>query len=220
MTTKIFSINEALYFGWATIKSNFGFFAKLSIIALPLIFVPNIIAERVLEINTFLGIIVYIVGYVLSTLVLMGLIKIALIFYDYNKGQLKDLFSQHRLFFKYLLTYVLYALIVLGGMFLLIIPGIIWGIKFMFFSYFIIDKKLEPIEALKQSSAITRGTKWRLLAFLLVAGIMNMLGALLFLVGLFITIPITMLATAFIYRKLLAQIEVAPATQAPSETTA
>ena len=214
MTTKVFSISEALYFGWATTKSNLGFFIKLLIIVGPLLFIPHIIAREALEINTFLGIILHIADYALATLISIGLVKISLIFYDYNKGQLKDLFSQYRLFFKYLLTLVIYTLIVLGGLLLLIIPGIIWAIKFQFFSYLIIDKKLEPIEALKQSSAITRGIKWRLLAFFLVMGLINILGALLLLVGLFITVPITMLATAFVYRKLLAQTEIVTASQA------
>jgi len=218
MTTKNFSISEALYFGWATTKSNLGFFIKLLIIIGPLLFIPNIIAREALEINTFLGIILHIAGYVLTILVSIELVKITLIFYDYNKGQLKDLFSEYRLFFKYLLANIIYVLIILGGLLLFIIPGIIWAIKFQFFPHLIVDKKLEPIEALKQSSAITRGIKWQLLAFLLVVVIINVLG-ILFLVGLFITIPITILAMAFVYRKLLAQTEITSASQTLSETT-
>jgi uncharacterized membrane protein len=94
-------------------------------------------------------------------------------------------------------------------MILLIIPAIIWGIKFRFFSYFIIDKGAGPIEALKRSSSITMGAKWDLFLFgLLLIGI-NILGFLALVIGLFATIPTSMVAIAFVYRKLLTQAEVA-----------
>jgi len=63
----------------------------------------------------------------------------------------------------FLFGLILYTLITLVGTILLIIPGIIWGIKFQFFGYFIVDKGLEPIEALKRSAAITKGVRWSLL---------------------------------------------------------
>jgi len=88
---------------------------------------------------------------------------------------------------------------------LLIVPGIIWGIKFWFFDYFVIDKGLGSIEALKKSSAITEGHKWNLFIFFLVITGINLLGAIFLLVGLFATMPITMIVAAFVYRRLLAQ---------------
>ena len=113
------------------------------------------------------------------------------------------------MFFKYLIGSILYGLIVFAGTILLIIPGIIWGIQFCFYDYFIIDKGLGPIEALKRSSAITRGVKWDLFVFSLILLGINLLGALCLLIGLFATIPTTMVAIAFVYRKLLAQAEIA-----------
>ena len=92
---------------------------------------------------------------------------------------------------------------------MLIIPGIIWGIKFQFFSYFIVDKGLGPIEALKRSSTITKGAKWDLFLFGLLVWLINLLGALCLLVGLFATIPTTGVAMAFVYHKLLTQTEIA-----------
>ena len=110
------------------------------------------------------------------------------------------------LFSKYILSLIIYGLIVLAGLILLIIPGIIWAIKFQFFGYFIVDKGLGPIESLKQSAKITKDTKWTLFLFGLLSGLINLLGALLLLVGLFATVPTTMMAKAFVYRKLLGQV--------------
>ena len=76
------------------------------------------------------------------------------------RSEFADLFSYFPLFFKYLSGSILYELIIVGGMILLIIPDIIWRIKFQFFSCFIVDKGVGPIEALKRSSVITKDAKW------------------------------------------------------------
>lgn len=210
MTMKSFSKKEALQFGWNVTKSNLGFFIGFLIVFVALIVVPAIISTIAMETNetnVFLGTIFYVAYYVLIFTVSMGLIKTALRFCDNEKGNFKDLFSQYPLFFKYLAGYILYFLIVWVGTILFIVPGIIWGIRFWFFDYLIIDKKIGPIEALKKSSAITKGQKWNLFVFFLMVTGVNLLGAIALLIGLFVTVPTTMVATAFVYRKLLSQSE-------------
>lgn len=122
-------------------------------------------------------------------------------------------------------------------LFIMVIPIIIISaIKFWFFDYFVVDKKATPIKALKGSSMITKGVKWNLFVFFLVIigiNIVGMLPALVgyllvytevlspifmiatpfLLIGLLITIPTTMVATAFVYRKLLAQTETVEASE-------
>jgi uncharacterized membrane protein len=124
-----------------------------------------------------------------------------------KKPKLQIFFLLIHLFFKYLIGDILYGLIIIGGLILLIIPGIIWAIQFQFFGYLIIDKGLGPIEALKKSSKITKGAKWDLFLLGILLVLINILGALALLVGLFATIPTTMIANAFVYRKLLSQTE-------------
>ncbi len=61
---------------------------------------------------------------------------------------------------------------------------------------------MDVIEAFKESGRITEGSKWNLfflaLIFLLIVGI----GALVLLVGLFVAIPIIIVAWAYVYKKL------------------
>lgn len=207
MTAEKFSISEAIHFGWNTMKSNLGFFIGLLIFVFLFTSLSSIIAAKATEANIFLGIIFHIADFSLSIIISIGLVKIALRFCDNEKGRFADLFSQYPLFPKYLVGSILYGLIVFAGTILLIIPGIIWGIQFCFYDYFIVDKGLGPIEALKRSSAITRGVKWDLFGFFLILSGINLLGALCLLIGLFVTIPTTMVALAFVYRKLMAQAE-------------
>ena len=207
MTAEKFSISEAIHFGWNTMKSNLGFFIGLLIFVFLFTSLSSIIAAKATEANIFLGLIFYIADFSLSIIISIGLVKIALRFCDNEKGRFADLFSQYPLFPQYLVGSILYGLIVFAGTILLIIPGIIWGIQFCFYDYFIVDKGLGPIEALKRSSAITRGVKWDLFVFFLILSGINLLGALCLLIGLFVTIPTTMVALAFVYRKLMAQAE-------------
>lgn len=80
-------------------------------------------------------------------------------------------------------------------------------IKLQFYSYFIVDKNAGPIEALKKSWAITRGVKWDLFLFGLLLGLITLAGLLALVVGLFVAIPVGLLANTYVYRKLLARAE-------------
>jgi uncharacterized membrane protein len=203
LATQRFSIGEAIEFGWNTTKNNLGFFIGLLVIAGLILIVPGTLSRLTKHNAPGLFIIFSIASFVLQIVIGMGLIKIALKFCDNEKVELSNLFSCSHLFFKYLFGSILYGLVVSAGMILLIIPGFIWAIKFYFFSYFIVDKGLGSIEALKRSSAITDGVKWDLFLFgLLLFGI-NLIGAIPFFLGWFVTIPTTMIAVAFLFRKLL-----------------
>ena len=100
---------------------------------------------------------------------------------------------------------ILYLLIVAGGFLLLIFPGIIWSIKFSYCYYFVIDKGLGPVEALRASSRTTMGVKWHLFGFGILCGMINALGFLCLIVGAFATFPTVMVASALVYRQLSAQ---------------
>ena len=183
MATQKFSKSEAIRFGWNMMKSNFGFFIGFLVVVGMIYFIPDFIVELLKEDAPILAFIITIASWVLAIVIQMGLIRIGLRFCDNGKSEFTDLFSCFPLFFKYLLGSILYELITLGGMILLIIPGVIWAIKFQFFSYFIVDKGLGPIEALKRSSAITRDAKWDLFLFGLFLGLINLLGAICFIIG-------------------------------------
>lgn len=157
-----------------------------------------------LVIILFIAVILF---WALNRIIEIGLTKISIKFCDNEKSKFKDLFSHYPLFFKYLFGSILYVLIVFGGMILLIIPGIIWAIKFQFFNYLIVDKGLGPVEALKKSWVITKGAKWNLFVFGLLLALINLIGILCLVIGLFATLPTTLVAIAFVYRKLLAQTE-------------
>lgn len=149
---------------------------------------------------------------VIGQIVAIGLTRISLRICDGQQPEYSDLYNGLPLFFKYLLASILYGLIVAAGLILLVVPGIMWAVRFGLFGFLVVDQGAGPVEALLRSSALTQGARWNLFVFgLMLFGIV-VLGALALVVGLFLAVPTALVAAAYVYRRLLAQ---APGVAAP-----
>lgn len=217
MDKKDFVIEEALQYGWNVMKANFWFFVGVLIVAWAIAGVPHIIASVLQEESAGLSLLFRIIGWVADIIVSIGLITIALKFLDDKEPKFEDLFSFKPLFWKYLGASILTGLVVWAGFILLIIPGIYWALKFQFFGYFVVEQGCDPVEAMRKSSRITKSMKWKLFGFGIVLAVINIVGAICLLVGLFVTIPTTLLAYSSVYRKLLSQTESAQASAVAKE---
>jgi hypothetical protein len=98
------------------------------------------------------------------------------------------------------------ALVVLGC-FALIIPGIIIGCRLVFVSYIVMDKKLDPIEAVELSWKLTRGHGWRIFAMGFVSFFILIFGLIFFIVGIFPAIMWVSSSFATLYQSVLIQKE-------------
>ena len=76
------------------------------------------------------------------------------------------------------------ALIILG-LIMLIVPGIIIACRLSFVSYIIMDKKLDPIEAIELSWRLTRGHGWTIFLMGFVSIFIIIFGLILMIVGIF-----------------------------------
>ena len=207
MDDKKFSIAESIGFGWTLMKSNIGFLLLVFIAVIFYAVISSAIIEEYLVAGTVEYFALSFLQWLGSMLLSMGILKISLKLHDGDDASFSDLFSSWELLINYILVQIVSSFLILLGLFLLIIPGIILAVKFSFAGYFVVDKGLNPIEALRKSAAITKGVKWDLLGLYLVIGCINLVGFVCLVVGLLITIPITWLALAFVYRKLLTRIE-------------
>jgi hypothetical protein len=203
-----FSKKSAIKFGWEIAKKKIKFFIPLLILVFGVSFLFDYLSDVEKKESFLISFLLTIIGVAFSAIFSLGLIKISLKICDEEKPKFSDLFSQYRLFFRYFFASVLEGLITLFGFILLIIPGIILSIRLGFFDYLIVDKNSRIIESLKKSWEITRGNTWNLFLFYLLLGLINVLGFLALIVGLFWSIPTTMLANAFVYRKLSEQLKV------------
>jgi hypothetical protein len=76
------------------------------------------------------------------------------------------------------------ALVVLGC-FALLIPGIIIGCRLAFVGFLVMDKKLDPIEAVETSWRMTRGHGWKIFFMGVMSFFIIIFGLILLLVGIF-----------------------------------
>ena len=213
MEKKNFSNKEAIKYGWSIMKANLWYFVGILIVAWLVVGIPGALTDHFQKNDMgFLALLFNIITSVLRVIISIGMIKIALKFLAKEKPEFIDLFGFQGNFWRFVGGSILYGLIVVAGFILLIVPGIYWAIKFQWFGYCIVDQKLGPINALKKSAEMTQTVKWQLLGFAFVIAGINILGFLCLFIGLFATVPTTLMAYAFVYRKLVSQTESAPAT--------
>ena len=77
------------------------------------------------------------------------------------------------------------------------------SLKTNFFTYFILDKNMGPIDALRESLTRTTGLEFELFTIYAILALLNLVGALLFGIGLLFTIPYSWLVVSVIYTRYL-----------------
>lgn len=202
MQTPSFRIGEALSFGWRTFKVHaFFLWAALGVIFGNLLFFDW--AAREAGLYSAVGILLALFGLILKFIFELGLIRLLLDLHAGQKDRLTVLLSQATRVWRYVGASLVYTLFVVGGLLLLVVPGIYALIRLQFFSYIIVEENVGPIEALKKSAAITQGHVGALFLFLLMAFGLLVVSALPFGLGLLVSVPVSMLASVFVYRALL-----------------
>ncbi len=134
----------------------------------------------------------------------LGIIRIALDFYDYQTSSLRQLFSGMPYLFKAFIAGILYNMMVTIGMVFFIIPGIYFLIKYGFYEQLIVDKNVGIFESFRQSAEITQGSKWHIFGLLFIFWCINITACFFCCLGLLVTYPALVLAQIYVYRKLSA----------------
>ncbi len=203
---KTFSIKESIKVNWEVVKANFWFVVGTTFVySLFNMGLESGRGEHDWAFNGLTLVFIILLGicfWVVGIIVQIGYTKIYLKLHEGIRPEFKELFTHHEPFWRYLGSVVLYCLRILLGLIFLIVPGIIWAIKFQFMPLLVIDKGMDPVEAMRESALMTEGHKWHLLKFGAVIAVINLLGLLCFVVGLLVTVPLTTLAYIHIYRKL------------------
>ena len=201
-----FSIKSALSFGWETFKKRPWFFVGATLVIFLLYIVAGALTGTIdyaltgdTENHSGVG---SILDWLIGTLISMGVVAFYLKAHDNpERVTLSALWHPHP-YWSYLAATVLVGLVIVLGLLLLIVPGIIFGLMFMFTSFIVIDRALGPIDAMKESKRITSGYRWRLLGFILLLALINLAGVIALVVGLLVTVPVTSIAFANAYRVL------------------
>ncbi len=169
----------------------------------------NIVGSLLFGEDSLLSPLWNLVTFLLGATLTLGVYRIYLdIFYD-EQTAVGVMFSQVGFLPYFIIASVLYGLAMIGGLLLLIIPGVFVAVKFYFFDIIIVDKKLGPIGALQRSWNITKGRWWSVFGLLILLILFNLAGMLALLVGLLVTVPVSWMAMVCAYRFMSSGSEIA-----------
>ena len=211
MTTRHFSTGDALQFGWFTMRTHLAPLLLLGGTGLVLAMFSQALGRNGAG-GALLGLVVQ-AFQVALTLILW---RVGLKLYD---GEPFDLSTPGPLlqgYWYFLLAMFLYGLAVSVGLVLLIVPGVLWALTFCFAPLFTAEGQRDVIEAFRASSRLTRGSRAQLLGLGVVLLGVNVLGVLALGVGTVVTVPMTMLAVVYAFRRMQGRTEAVPA---PATTT-
>ncbi len=188
------AIKESFKYGWDKARENMeiSIFSTLLMVAVGALTGGKGTGRSILGFLAAIFLIIVRIGYT----------KIFLRITDGDKPKFTDIFSEYRLFWKYLGVSILIPITVFAGLILLIVPGIIWAVRFSLSTFIVVDTKVGPIVAMKESWAITEGSFWSLLLFWIAVGAANIVGFLALGIGLLVSIPVTTFAAIHVYREL------------------
>ena len=117
--------------------------------------------------------------------------------------ELGDLFLGFNFFVPTLVANILISIFTTIGVILCIIPGLVIAAMYMFTYLFIIDKRLEFWPAMQASHDIVRKDYFGFTIFLVAAALLNVLGVLCCIIGVFVTLPIMYGAITAAYRDIV-----------------
>ena len=97
--------------------------------------------------------------------------------------------------------FVLMAVLIVAGFFLLVLPGIYLSIAYSFSPYLIVEKNMGVWEALETSRKAITEYWWRYFGLMLVALLLIIIGSIPLLIGLLWVLPIVAIATGEVFAK-------------------
>lgn len=120
-----------------------------------------------------------------------------------RRAEFADLFTGFNFFVPALVASLVITLFVSIGTLFCIIPGIVLAASYKFTYLFIVDKRMDFWEAMEASRAVVRNDYFGFSMFLVALFFLNVLGAICCLVGMLVTIPISVAAVTVAYQEIV-----------------
>lgn len=130
-----------------------------------------------------------------------------------ERAELEDAFSGFKIaFLQLFLGYLVSTLLMFVGFLCCLLPGIYLAIAWQFTHILIIDKRIDFWPAMEVSRKVISKRWWSFLGFAIVMALVNLLGVICCFVGVFVTVPLTMIALMYAYEDIF-RTPVTPPTQ-------
>jgi hypothetical protein len=220
------SIEESLRFGWAKTRahSTIVFQVLLTLFAVQ---IAEQVVQKVLS-GTLEGALASVLLFVLSIILGVGFTLITLRIAQGKHAVYQDILPSFSVWLPYVGASLLAGIVTIVPLVVALIVGLVayavlpytaaivviamvaatgvvaaayFALRYTFVKLAILDDN-DIIKSLRTSAKMTEGCKWWLMGFFITVILLNILGAILLLVGLLVTIPMTMFAFAHVYVKL------------------
>ena len=112
---------------------------------------------------------------------------------------LSTLWEPYSHFVPLIVMLVLMGLLIVGGFFLLVLPGIYLAVAYSFAPYLIVEKNMGVWEALETSRKAITIFWWRYFGLLLIVALLFIVGAIPLLIGLIWVLPIMAIAIGEVF---------------------
>jgi uncharacterized membrane protein len=106
-------------------------------------------------------------------------------------------------YFSIILANLLKVALVMIGLFAILVPGLIIASRLAFVGYIVMDKKVDPIEAVEMSWRLTKGYGWKIFFMGFVSFFILILGFCVVFVGVFPAIMWIKSSFASLYQSIL-----------------
>lgn len=203
MSRHNFSFKDAFVFGWNKTRQHYWFcFLTFLLVTLIINSVDHVPLLRT----------------VVTLMVALSVVSVSLLIVRDHHFTFENLFApllSPKKVAKFVLISVLYAIpVILAAVFLffvpakflgllVIIPSVYLAVRFKFFPYVVVENEDATLKSIIETSLkLTKGHFWMVLGLLVLIGILNVLGLAFFVVGLAVTIPVSIFATAYVYTRL------------------
>jgi len=204
-------VGDVIKSGWEIYKSHwapmtFGIFLTTIIGGLPGQVAPGLVQAGVLEQNSGAYWAVNgpltLLAQIIAQFFAAGMTRAALRASRENNVTFGDFFSAGGRFFSFLGMSILRTLAVVFGLVLFIVPGIILSLGFFNAGFYVVDQGMGPIDSLKASWESTDGQKGNLFVYTLAEIGLTIVGMVACCFGIFVAIPVCLLARAIIYMRM------------------
>ncbi len=109
------------------------------------------------------------------------------------------------------------GLFIMLGLVCLVVPGVYLAVRWMFAEMLVIDKGMKPLEALKASSSLTEGHRWKLFGFMLLSLLIVVLSAFVLILGVVVGSLVITFTVIALYGQLQKIAQEVPALDASDE---
>ena len=192
-------IGAAFSAGWRGFTANIGPLIVVALIIWAVTGAVNWLSNDTTGVIQFLA---AVTSFFLGQLVAIVWISLALAIIDGRPISGESLLPDGSTLISYIIASLIFSVMFAVGLVLLIIPGLIVAVVFGLYGWALIDKGLDPIQSLRESSRLTAGHRGQLFLFVLAAIALNILGLLALIIGVLITSAVTLIAAGHVYRQL------------------